>query len=199
MSAQDIHTLIIGAGPSGIAAAHQLVQAGIAPLIVERGEAAGGLMRSLTLGEFTVDIGRKELYTRIPEVDQLWHRVLGEDYRKYPHRVGSLYGGRILEMSDRYRGVRRGLPWSWLIAGGLDLLLCWACSGTSRPSNYEDYWHRRAGRRFARLFAQGYWEKFRGQGWADMPVPEAEVDGSQDLPQRFVIPFGRHTYIAARI
>ena len=48
----------------------------------------------------------------------------------------------------------------------------------SRPTTYEDYWHRRAGRFFARLFAQGYWEKFRGQAWADMPVPEAEVDGS---------------------
>jgi protoporphyrinogen oxidase len=29
------------------------------------------------------------------------------------------------------------------------------------------------------MFAQGYWEKFRGQAWADMPVPDAEIDGSQ--------------------
>jgi protoporphyrinogen oxidase len=178
MSAEDIHTLIIGAGPSGIAAAHKLAQAGVSPVIVEQSEAAGGLMRSLTRGNFTMDMGRKELYTRIPEVDQLWRRILGDDYREYPHRVGSLYGGRILEMSDRYRGLRRGLPWQWLVSAGVDLILCWVCSGISRPSNYQDYWHRRAGRRFARLFAQGYWEKFRGQEWADMPVPEAEVDGS---------------------
>jgi protoporphyrinogen oxidase len=179
MSAQDIHTLIIGAGPSGIAAAHKLTQAGVAPLILERGETAGGLMRSLTRGDFIMDVGRKELYTRIPEVDALWRRVLGEDYREYPHRVGSLYRGRILEMSHRYRGFRRGLPWPWLISGGIDLMLCWACSAMSQPSNYEDYWHRRAGRRFARLFAQGYWEKFRGQEWADMPVPDTMVDGNQ--------------------
>jgi protoporphyrinogen oxidase len=178
MSVEDIHTLIIGAGPSGIAAAHKLTEAGVSPLIVEKSHTAGGLMRSLTRGEFTMDMGRKELYTRIPEVDQLWHGILGEDYRKYPHRVGSLYRGRILEMSDRYRGFRRGLPWPWLISGGVDLLLCWICSGLSRPSNYEEYWQRRAGRRFARLFAQGYWEKFRGREWADMPLPEPEVDGS---------------------
>ena len=178
MSVKDIHTLIIGAGPSGIAAAHKLTEAGVSPLIVEKSDTAGGLMRSLTRGEFTMDMGRKELYTRIAEVDQLWRRILGEDYRKYPHRVGSLYRGRILEMSDRYRGFRRGLPWPWLISGGVDLLLSWVCSGMSRPSNYEEYWHRRAGRSFARLFAQGYWEKFRGREWADMPVPEPELDGS---------------------
>jgi protoporphyrinogen oxidase len=178
MSAQDVHTLIIGAGPSGIAAAHRLTELGLSPLIVEKSGTAGGLMRSFTRAGFTMDMGRKELYTRIPEVDQLWRRILGDDYREYPHRVGSLYDGRILEMSDRYRGFRRGLPWSWLISGGVDLLLCWLSSAMSRPSNYEDYWHRRAGRRFARLFAQGYWEKFRGQEWADMPLPEADFDGS---------------------
>jgi protoporphyrinogen oxidase len=155
VSAKDIHTLIIGAGPSGIAAAHTLTAVGIAPLIVEKSASAGGLMRSLKRGPFTMDIGRKELYTRIPEVDRLWRQVLGHDYREYPHRLGSLYRGRILEMSNRYRGFRRGLPWPWLIAGGLDLLLCWTRGGLSRPSNYEDFWHYRAGRRFARLFAQG--------------------------------------------
>lgn len=178
MPAKDVHTLIIGAGPSGIAAAHKLTEAGVSPLILEKTDTAGGLMRSIRCGEFVVDMGRKELYTRIPEVDQLWRRILGDDYREYPHRVGSLYRGRILEMSDRYRGIRRGLPWPWLISGGVDLLLSWACNGISRPSNYQDYWYRRAGGRFARIFAQGYWEKFRGQEWADMPVPETTENES---------------------
>ena len=179
MSANDIHTLIIGAGPSGIAAAYTLTAAGVSPLVVERDGFAGGLMRSLRRGDFIVDLGRKELYTRIPEVDRLWRSILGDDYRPYPHRVGSLYRGRILEMSDRYRGLRRGLPWPWLISGAADLLLCRAWSGIARPSNYQDFWYHRAGRRFARLFAQGYWEKFRGREWADMPVPDTEIDGSE--------------------
>jgi protoporphyrinogen oxidase len=80
LPARDIHTLIIGAGPSGIAAAHKLTDAGVSPLIVEKSDAAGGLMRCLTRGEFTMDMGRKELYTRLPQVDQLWRRILGDDY-----------------------------------------------------------------------------------------------------------------------
>ena len=128
-----IHTLIVGAGPSGLAAAHRMTQAGIVPLIVERSGTAGGLMRSIAHGDFRIDMGRKELYTRIPEVDRLWRRLLGADYRQYPRRVGSLYRGRILEMSNRHRGFRRGLPWPWLICGGIDLLLCWLGAAMSSP------------------------------------------------------------------
>jgi protoporphyrinogen oxidase len=174
-----IHTLIVGAGPSGLATAHRLSQAGIVPLVVEKSRTAGGLMRSIPRGDFTLDIGRKELYTRIPEVDRFWREILRDDYREYSHRVGSLYGGRIVELSSNYRGPLRGLPWPWLIAGGLDLARCWLSMRLSKPANYQDYWYRRAGRRFAQIFAQGYWEKFRGQAWVDMPVPDTEIDGSE--------------------
>jgi len=172
-----IHTLIVGAGPSGLATAYKLSQAGIVPLIVERGSAAGGLMSSIVHGEFTVDIGRKELYTRIPEVDRFWHELLGADYRPYDHRVGSLYHGRIVELSGAPRGMTRGLPVRWLIRGALDLVRCWLGSRWSKPVNYEQYWHQRAGRYFSHMLAQGYWEKFRGQAWADIPTPNTDVDG----------------------
>lgn len=173
-----IHTLIVGAGPSGLATAYKLSQAGIVPLIVERGSSAGGLMSSIEHGDFVVDIGRKELYTRIPEVDRFWHELLRSDYRPYDHRVGSLYQGRIVELSGGPRGVTRGLPLPWLVWGALDLARSWLGSRWSKPTNYEQYWHQRAGRYFSHLFAQGYWEKFRGQAWADMPAPNTDVDGS---------------------
>ena len=38
-------------------------------------------MRSIKYGEFTVDLGRKELYNRIAKVDALWSEILGPDYR----------------------------------------------------------------------------------------------------------------------
>lgn len=149
------------------------------PMVVEKTNTFGGLMRSIAHGEFILDIGRKELYTRIVEVDALWRETLGSDYRLYPHRVGSLYRGHILELSSGPRGPLRGVPWPWLIAGGADLAASWALASVTKPANYRDYWYRRAGGRFARLFAQGYWEKFRGQAWAEMPVPETDVDGSK--------------------
>lgn len=171
------HTLILGAGPSGLAAAHRLTEAGIKPLIVEKSGCFGGLMRSIRHGPFIVDLGRKELYSRIPEVDALWDSLLGGDYRAYPHRVGSLYRGRILEMSSAFRGLRRGMPLGLFVSGSVDLGCAWMFSGFRTPGNYKDYWYQRAGRHFARALAQGYWEKFRGQRWAELPVPNVHADG----------------------
>lgn len=171
------HTLIIGAGPSGLAAAHRLAEAGIMPFIIEKSLYFGGLMRSIRRGPFIVDLGRKELYSRIPEVDAFWNKLLDDDYRVYSHRVGSLYHGRILEMSSAFRGIRRGMPFGALLSGGVDLGRAWLINGVRAPRNYQEYWYQRAGRRFARALAQGYWEKFRGQRWAELPVPQVHAEG----------------------
>lgn len=176
MPCVETQVLVIGAGPSGLAAAYELVKLGIKPVVIEHSSLVGGLMRSIRHGPFTVDLGRKELYTRIPEVDALWNELLGSEYIPYTHRIGSLYGGRVLEMSSSHRGYLRGVPTSLLMAGAGELARAWIGSGIRRPRNYEDYWYSRAGRGFARAFSQGYWEKFRGQRWRDMPVPQVHAD-----------------------
>jgi len=178
-SATILDALIIGAGPSGLTAADRLAAGGIRPLVVERSKQVGGLMRSVRHGPFTVDLGRKELYSRIPEVDALWSEVLGEDYHPYAHRVGSLFDGRILELSGRYRGPLRGMPAGMVLRGGAGLARGWLDGALHRPDTYERFWHQRVGATFAGLLAQGYWEKFRGQRWRDQPAPAELGDGER--------------------
>jgi protoporphyrinogen oxidase len=185
MQQEFAHTIIVGAGPSGLAAAHALSGGGLRPVVFEREDRAGGLMKSYSWNDFVFDIGRKELYTRIPEVDTLWSAILDGDYREYPHRVGSLYSGRILELSGKHRGMFRGAPLPWLIVGGMSLVYAWARALLTPTKTYEQYWHNRTGRVFAQMLAQGYWEKFRGQRWASMPVPDAEIDGSRGSSYSF--------------
>jgi len=55
MKTENVHTLILGAGPSGLAAGYTLAKAGMRPVILERDKTAGGLMRCLHHGEFVVD------------------------------------------------------------------------------------------------------------------------------------------------
>ncbi len=181
----EFDTLVVGAGPSGLTAADHLVAAGRRPLVVERSDQIGGLMRSHKRGAFVVDLGRKELYSRIPDIDQLWNSVLGAAYRPYPHRVGSLFNGRILELSGQYRGLFRGMPPNLLVAGGVDLIRGWVDGAIRSPENYERFWHQRVGRRFSQALAQGYWEKFRGQSWRTLPAPEVLASGEQATSQGF--------------
>jgi len=72
MKTESVDTVVLGAGPAGLAAGHILAKAGRKPLVVEKGKVAGGLMRSIKRGDFIVDIGRKELYNRLAKVDGMW-------------------------------------------------------------------------------------------------------------------------------
>ncbi len=168
---KDNETIVIGAGPSGLSAALELQGAGHTPIILEQSDQVGGLMRSPRWGDFILDLGRKELYARFPEIDDLWSSILGDDYRDYPHRVGSLYRGKIVEMSGRYRGVTRGMPFAWLVFGASGMAKGWVAGAIRQPRTYEEFWYTRVGRTFAKILAQGYWEKFRGTAWADLPPP----------------------------
>jgi protoporphyrinogen oxidase len=169
MTAEQVHTLVVGAGPAGLAAGYRLSRAGAHPVVLEKDSVPGGLMRSIRRGPFIMDVGRKELYSRIPAVAELWSDVLGDDYRPYEHRFGVLYDGHVLESSSAYGGFRRGMPWPMFLGAGLDALWSWSRPGV--PATYEEYWYGTCGRRFTRIMAQGFWEKFVGARWADMAPP----------------------------
>ena len=142
-------------------------------------------MRSIKRGDFVVDIGRKELYSRFPEVEALWSHILGHDLRPYPHRFGVLYRGRIIEVSSSYRGLRRGMPLGMFLVSGLDMLWWLIRPYASPPQNYQDFWYRNCGRRFSRIMAQGFWEKFHGVKWTQMPLPpEARGLGTPSIAGR---------------
>jgi protoporphyrinogen oxidase len=134
-------------------------------------------MRSITRGEFILDIGRKELYSRIPEVNHLWAELLGADYRPYLHLVGILYDGHILASSRADQGMRRGMPWGMLLACSLDYFWGLMKPVASQPHNYEAYWYRKRGRHFSRILSQGFEEKFYCRKWAEMP-PVDEFSGT---------------------
>ena len=177
MKTEQIHTLILGAGTSGLAAGYMLVKAGIKPVILEKDSVPGGLFRSIHRGDFIVDIGRKELYNRIAKVDAFWSELLGNDYREYAHRGGILFNGHILDMSPAFRGFRRGMPLSMLLGCGLDFLWSRAKPGKPVPQNVEEYFYQSRGRQLTRIAAQGFQEKLNGKKWADIPLTNDYSNG----------------------
>ncbi len=176
MKIEQVHTLILGAGPAGLAAGYTLAKAGHSPVVLERNKVSGGLMRSIKRGEFTVDVGRKELYNRLKEVDSFWGEILGDDYKGYPHRGGILYDGHIIDISSFFRGFRRGMPWSMFFGCGWDFLSSRVGWGRSSPRNLEEYFYQKRGRRLTQIVSQGFQEKLNCEKWAEIPLPENYVD-----------------------
>jgi protoporphyrinogen oxidase len=177
MYTQEVHTLILGAGPAGLAAAYILAKAGLKPVILDRDKVPGGLMKSIRHKDFVVDVGRKELYNRLAKVDEFWTGLIGSDYRQYPHRGGVLYEGRIFEMSSAFCGFRRGMPWSIFLGCVFSLLWNRMNVFGPKPRNVEEYFYHTRGRLLTRIAAQGFQEKLAGKRWADMPLPENFPNG----------------------
>jgi len=177
MHNRSVHTIVLGAGPAGLAGGYTLAKAGLKPVILDREKVPGGLMRSIRRGDFVVDVGRKELYNRLAKVDDFWEAVIGSDYRPYPHRGGYLYEGKILEMSPVYRGFRRGMPWSMFLGCMSGLMFSRLNVLAPKPRNVEEYFYRTRGRLLTRVASQGFQEKLTGTRWADIPLPDDGAGG----------------------
>lgn len=179
MTTEDVEALILGAGPAGLAAGYVLARAGRRTVTIDRDMEPGGLMRSIRHGDFVVDVGRKELYNRLAKVDDFWEKIVGSDYREYPHRGGYLYDGRILEMSRAPLGFRRGMTWGMFVQCALGLLLGRANPFGPRPRNLEECFYRTRGRLLTRVASQAFQEKLTGTRWAEIPLPPDAADGTR--------------------
>lgn len=177
MRTENVHTLILGAGPAGLAAGYTLAKAGSAPVVLEKDKEPGGLMRSIKRGDYIVDVGRKELYNRLARVDQFWNELLGPDYRDYPHRGGILYQGSLIDMMPTFQGFRRGMPWGLFLGCAFNFAWARVKPGQPAPRTVEEYFYQKRGRGLTRVFAQGFQEKLTGKKWAEIPMPETLADG----------------------
>lgn len=127
-------------------------------------------MRGIVCGEYSLDLGRKELYDRLPEVRSFLFDLLGDDYCPYDHRVGILYDGVLLEYSRRFRSVLRGAPPRLLSQALVDLLVS-RLTMRGAPENLEEALLQKRGATLTRAFSQGYQEKFSGIPFRERPPP----------------------------
>ena len=174
-----VDVAVLGAGPSGLTAGYCLGKAGARVAVLERAPHTGGLMRGVRRGGVQCDLGRKELYSRFPEVHDLWTELLGEDYREYAHRVGVLYEGRILEKESKYKGRLRGMSASQVARLAGSFLAGQIKPGSRRAPSLEAFTSLRYGRAYYDFFVHGFNRKFEGRSPAEMP----NLDGTAEVPR----------------
>jgi protoporphyrinogen oxidase len=158
---QNNSTIIIGAGPAGLTAAYELVKQGIKPVVLEKGDKVGGISRTETYKGYLFDIGGHRFFTKVEEVQQLWHEVLGEGFIKVPRLSRIYYRGRFFNypLSAFNTLSNLGIVESCLI------LLSYL-KAKWRPSpvedNFEQWVSNRFGERLYKTFFKTYTEKVWG-------------------------------------
>ena len=71
--------IIIGAGPAGLTSAHELLNRGVCPRILEKEEVVGGMARTVVHKGYRFDVGGHRFVTSIEEIQKLWELILGDD------------------------------------------------------------------------------------------------------------------------
>ena len=91
--------VIIGAGPAGLTAAYILAaRYGITSTILEADDIVGGISRTVERDGWRFDIGGHRFFTKVKEVEALWHEILpDEDFMLRPRMSRIYYNGKYYD------------------------------------------------------------------------------------------------------
>lgn len=156
--------VIIGAGPTGLAAAWALCEAGTPPLILEKQEDVGGLSGSFDWAGFQADYGPHRLHQAAgPEIVALYQAALGEGLGERKRSGVVHLGGRRLPYPLSIPGLLGGLG-----LGGSVRHLVSALAARILPPRGEDFGGE-AARRLGRLAARRLYEPAARKVWGLEP------------------------------
>ena len=90
--------VVIGAGPAGLTAAYELGKRGETALVLEADSVVGGISRSAERDGWRFDIGGHRFFTKVKEVEDLWHEILpDEDFLMRPRMSRIYYDGKYFD------------------------------------------------------------------------------------------------------
>jgi len=160
--------VVIGAGPAGLTAAYALGKRGHTCRLVEADAVVGGIARTVERDGWRFDIGGHRFFTKVPEVEALWHEILGAgDFLVRPRLSRIYYEGKFFDYPIQIGNALRGL-------GALESLRCGASYLWVRvhrpkdPHTFEGWVASRFGWRLYRMFFKSYTEKVWGMPATDI-------------------------------
>ncbi len=153
--------LVVGGGPAGLTAALELTKHDAHPVVIEKTEHLGGISRTQEYHGYRFDIGGHRFYTKVPEVEALWHEILGDELKVRSRLSRIFYHGKFYPYPLKLIPTLRNLGFieSLRILGSY-------LGARLRPSpeavTLEDWVIRRFGERLYRTFFKTYTEKVWG-------------------------------------
>lgn len=154
-------TLIVGAGPAGLTAALTLVEAETPCHVVEEMSQVGGIARTAKYKGYRFDIGGHRFFSRSKTVNELWQRMLGDDFLTVPRLSRIYYRNRFFDYP-----IKIGSTLSKLGIFESVAVMCsyvrWQLFPHKVEKSLEHWVVNRFGHRLFRIFFKTYTEKVWG-------------------------------------
>jgi len=168
---RETPTLILGGGPAGLTAGYLLAKQGFPVIIFEAEDQVGGIAKTEVRdgpgGEYRFDLGGHRFFTKVKEVDDLWHEIMREEFLKRPRMSRIYWNKKFLDYPLRGPDVIKKLGPIELTRATLSYF--WAqIKPKGREDTFEQWVSNRFGKRLFNLFFKSYTEKVWG-------VPTSEI------------------------
>jgi protoporphyrinogen oxidase len=158
---EDHPVVVLGAGPAGLTAGYLLAKQGKPVIVLESTDQVGGIARTQVRDGYRFDLGGHRFFTKVKEVDDLWHEIMKEEFLKRPRQSRIYWNDKFLEYPLQGMDVIRKL-------GPVELTRCmasylWAAiKPKRREESFEDWVSNRFGKRLYNHFFKTYTEKLWG-------------------------------------
>lgn len=155
------NALIIGAGPAGLTAAYELANLGMRATVLEADDQVGGLSRTVNYRGYRFDIGGHRFFSKVELVNEIWHRILGDDLLIRPRLSRIHYREKFFDYPLRPLNALAGL-------GPLETALVGMSYAKAHlfpirdEKSFEDWVTNRFGARLYSIFFKTYTEKVWG-------------------------------------
>ncbi len=162
-----METLVIGAGPAGLTAAYELSQIGVQSTVLEADTIVGGISRTINHFGYRFDIGGHRFFSKVPLINELWQKMLGEEFLLRPRLSRIYYDGHFFNYPLKVTNALMGL-------GIVEATLVGLSYGKAKlapnlpETKFEEWVSNRFGRRLYEIFFKTYTEKVWG-------MPSSEI------------------------
>ena len=160
----DPHPLslvVVGAGPAGLTAAWENARHGGTATVLERDDLVGGIARTVERRGYRFDIGGHRFFTKVREVEELWHEMLADDFLRVPRQSRILYRRKLFSYPLKPFEAFFGLGPFESFRCGLSFLAA-RLAPRSPEEDFETWVSNRFGRRLFSIFFKTYTEKVWG-------------------------------------
>ncbi len=158
---------VLGAGPAGLTAGYLLAKQGRPVIVFEAEDQVGGIAKTEVRDGYRFDLGGHRFFTKVKEVDDLWHEVMKEEFLKRPRMSRIYWNGKFLTYPLDGMDVIRKLGPVELVRSGLSYL--WA---QIKPKGSEDNVEQWVSNRFGKRLYQHFFKTYTEKVWG---VPTTEL------------------------
>lgn len=154
-------TIIIGAGPAGLACGYELAKKNKKVTIFESSPFIGGMSRSFDLWGQRVDVGPHRFFSKQKEINQFFTELIKDDFTLVNRQTRIYYNQNFFEYPLKLGNVLKNLP-PFVIVQILWFYGIQMVNPIKDPKNFEEWVTNRFGKKLFEIFFKHYTEKLWG-------------------------------------